>query len=328
LGKGKPRLKSPDVLLSNAHGAMSPLLAALFESPVVGVALLDSQYRFRAINGALAAMNGLPVLSHIGKKLRYVLGNFAPEVEGLVRQVIETGEPIFNRELTAKLPTRLDVGHWVETYLPIRDLENRVTQVAAFVVELTRLRNLEVSLNHLIGNLQHVSAGLKTELQFLATTGRSSDGTAGLLPRAVGLIEDCIEYAKSVSGGPQRYVSDDVPGLQLDSDKVCRIEVNKADGGIHVSGEQWRQMLSQREHQVLKLLADCKSNKDIAGELHISVRTAETYRARVMMKLGLCPIGHLIRFAVRNKISKRKKYSRSEPRFRRRWYACTIEPWN
>jgi hypothetical protein len=51
--------------------------------------------------------------------------------------------------------------------------------------------------------------------------------------------------------------------------------VNKADGGIHVSGEQWRQMLSQREHQVLKLLADCKRNKDIADELHISVRTAE-----------------------------------------------------
>jgi DNA-binding CsgD family transcriptional regulator len=192
----------------------------------------------------------------------------------------------------------------VETYLPIRDLENRVTQVAALVVELTRLRNLEGSLNYLIGNLQHVSAGLKTELQFLATTGRSSDGTAGLLPRAVRLIEDCIKYAKSITGGPQRYVSADVPGLQLDSDKVCRIAVSKADGGIHVSGEQWRQMLSQREHQVLKLLADCKSNKDIADELHISVRTAETYRARVMMKLDLRSIGHLIHFAVRNKIIK------------------------
>jgi two-component system response regulator NreC len=63
-------------------------------------------------------------------------------------------------------------------------------------------------------------------------------------------------------------------------------------------------MLSQREHQALKLLADCKSNKDIADELHISVRTAETYRARVMMKLDLRSIGHLIRFAVRNKIIK------------------------
>jgi hypothetical protein len=63
-----------------------------------------------------------------------------------VRQGLETGEPIFNRDLTAGLPGRLEVGHWVETYLPVRDAENQVTQVAALVVELTGLRNLEVSM--------------------------------------------------------------------------------------------------------------------------------------------------------------------------------------
>jgi DNA-binding CsgD family transcriptional regulator len=269
----------------------------------MGVALLDSQFRFRAINGALAAMNGLPVSSHIGKKLRYALGSSAPKVEDPVRQVLETGEPIFNRNLTAKLPSRQEVGHWVETYLPIRDLENRVTQVAVFVVELTGLRNLEASLNHVIGKLLHVSAGLKTELQFFATTGHSSDGTAGLLPRAVELIDDCIGNAKTITGRSHRYFSADAPGPE-DSDKAYRVAENKAGTSVHGSGEHWRRMLSQREHQVLKLLADCKSNKDIANEMNISVRTAETYRARVMMKLELRSIGHLVRFAVRNNIIK------------------------
>jgi hypothetical protein len=60
LGKGKPRLKAPDALLSDMHGAIGPLLPALFESPVMGVALLDRQFRFRAINGALAAMKAFP----------------------------------------------------------------------------------------------------------------------------------------------------------------------------------------------------------------------------------------------------------------------------
>jgi DNA-binding NarL/FixJ family response regulator len=168
------------------------------------------------------------------------------------------------------------------------------------VVELTGLRNLEVSLNHMIGNLLHVSAGLKTELQFLATTGRSSDGTAGLLPQAIELIDDCIRHAKSITGSSQRYFSADAPSLKLESDKAYGIAANKAD----TSSEHWRRMLSEREHEVLKLLADCKSNKDIAGEMNISVRTAETYRARVMMKLQLRSIGHLIRFAVRNNIIK------------------------
>jgi hypothetical protein len=223
---------------------MGPLLPALFESPVMGVALLDGQFRVRAINGALAAMNGLPVSSHTGKKLRYVLGSSAPMAESLVRQVLETGEPIFNRDLTAKLPSREEVGHWVETYLPIRDLENRVTQVAAFVVELTGFKNFEVSLNHIIGNLLHASAGLKTELQFFATSGHFSDGSTGLLPRAIELIDDYIGYARRISGLSHRYISADVPGVQADNDDVYATGVNKADTTIKAGGEQWRRMLS------------------------------------------------------------------------------------
>lgn len=302
LGKGKPHPKSQDVLRSQGHGAIGPLLPALFESPVIGVALLDSQFRFRAINEALAAMNGLPVSSHVGRKLRYALGSSAPKVEGPVRQVLETGEPIFNRELTAKLPGRPNIGHWVETYIPIRDLESRVTQVAALVVEVTGLRNLEVSMNHLIGNLLHVSADLKSELQFCETKRYSSHGSAGSLPRAIELIDDCIGFAKSISAASYRDFSANAGGLQFDKDKASGMAINKAGTSIGESDGRWRRMLSPREHEVLRLLADCKTNKEIAREMNISVRTAETYRARVMMKLELRSIGHLIRFAVRNNI--------------------------
>ena len=303
MGKRDPRQKS-DFVLSNTHGTLGPLLPVLFESPVMGVALLDSQFRFRAINAALAAMNDLPVSSHIGKKLRYVLGRSAPIAEDMVQQVLETGEPIFNRELTAKLPGRKDVGHWIETYLPVRDFENRVTEVAVFVLELTGLRNSEYSLNHLIGNLLHVSASLKTEVRFFETIGRHSDRTVGLLPRAIELIDDCVGYAKTIAGSSQGCFSANAPNIERDSDQTRKIAANKADINIQSSGEDWRRRLSRRESEVLELLADCKGNKDIANEMNISVRTAETYRARVMMKLQLPSIGHLIRFAVRNNIIK------------------------
>jgi len=76
LGKGKRRLKSPDEVLLNVDGTISPLLAALFESPVMGVALLNSQFRIRAINAALA-MNGVVELNGL-RKFR----NFAKSREG------------------------------------------------------------------------------------------------------------------------------------------------------------------------------------------------------------------------------------------------------
>jgi DNA-binding CsgD family transcriptional regulator len=57
--------------------------------------------------------------------------------------------------------------------------------------------------------------------------------------------------------------------------------------------------LSERELEVLKLVAAGKSNRQIAIELQISVRTVEGHRARAMLKLNLSSIGELIRYAVR-----------------------------
>jgi DNA-binding CsgD family transcriptional regulator len=52
----------------------------------------------------------------------------------------------------------------------------------------------------------------------------------------------------------------------------------------------------------VQLLAEGKSNKEVAYALNISVKTAETHRSRIMAKLGLRSIGELVRYAVRNGI--------------------------
>jgi DNA-binding CsgD family transcriptional regulator len=45
-----------------------------------------------------------------------------------------------------------------------------------------------------------------------------------------------------------------------------------------------------------------KSNKELAAILNLSVRTVETYRARVMLKLGFRSFAELVRYALRNNI--------------------------
>jgi DNA-binding NarL/FixJ family response regulator len=62
------------------------------------------------------------------------------------------------------------------------------------------------------------------------------------------------------------------------------------------------QNLTPREKQVLKLLAEGKSNKQLASVLGISTRTAENHRARVMHKLDLRSLSDLVRYAVRHRI--------------------------
>jgi DNA-binding NarL/FixJ family response regulator len=62
------------------------------------------------------------------------------------------------------------------------------------------------------------------------------------------------------------------------------------------------QRLSPREREIVQLLAEGKSNKEVADTLGISVRTAETHRASILRKLSLDSVASLVRYAIRNKI--------------------------
>ena len=60
--------------------------------------------------------------------------------------------------------------------------------------------------------------------------------------------------------------------------------------------------LTPRERQVLQLVSEGKSNKEVAAALRISVKTAEAHRANIMHKLQLRSVTDLVRYAIRNKI--------------------------
>jgi DNA-binding NarL/FixJ family response regulator len=88
-------------------------------------------------------------------------------------------------------------------------------------------------------------------------------------------------------------------GLVLDPD-VARgaLEAPRA-AGESVAGDPW-EALTDREKQVLKLVAEGKSNKEVASLLSISVKTAMTHRENLMEKLGLHSRTDLIRFALKS----------------------------
>ena len=67
--------------------------------------------------------------------------------------------------------------------------------------------------------------------------------------------------------------------------------------GVRASGK--RDNLSTREVEVLRLIAFGHTNAEIAGRLHLSVRTVETHRGRIHNKLGLSTRAQLVRYALR-----------------------------
>jgi DNA-binding NarL/FixJ family response regulator len=63
-----------------------------------------------------------------------------------------------------------------------------------------------------------------------------------------------------------------------------------------------RSRLTPREREIVQLLAEGNSSKEVAGVLGISVKTAETHRANIMRKLQVHSASELVRYAIKNSI--------------------------
>src|SRR4051794_35390439 len=94
-----PRIPRP------APDPTSALLDALFADAPVGLAFWDAELRFRRINAELAAMNGVPVEAHLGRRPGEVLPAIGPRLEELFQRVLDTGEPQHDVDVIGEAPS-------------------------------------------------------------------------------------------------------------------------------------------------------------------------------------------------------------------------------
>jgi DNA-binding NarL/FixJ family response regulator len=73
-------------------------------------------------------------------------------------------------------------------------------------------------------------------------------------------------------------------------------------GGAAEMNKEALNPLTTREREIVQLLAEGKSNKEVASLLAISVKTVETHRSHIMAKLNLHSMSDLVRYAVRNQL--------------------------
>lgn len=111
------------------------------------------------------------------------------------------------------------------------------------------------------------------------------------------LLKDCAfeELTRAVQSvlANQTYLSPEITGPVIE-DYVRQL--GKADSsGFSV--------LTAREREILQLLAEGNSTKQIASSLHVSVKTVETHRQQIMSKLDVHTVADLIKYAIREGIT-------------------------
>lgn len=126
---------------------------------------------------------------------------------------------------------------------------------------------------------------MHTESQYLLQALRS--GFQGCVLKSNAATE-LIRAIRDTTERGGRYLS---PGVS----KVV-IEAYLAGAGIVTDP------LSERERQVLRLIADGRSTKEVAAVLGLSVKTAESHRTRIMKKLDIHETAGLVRYAIRRRL--------------------------
>jgi DNA-binding NarL/FixJ family response regulator len=107
-------------------------------------------------------------------------------------------------------------------------------------------------------------------------------------------LTECLAKAVKAVAEGKRFLTPKVSEIVLDG--FLKPRSRQQDG--KPAGPR----TTPRELQIIRLLAEGKSNKEIAPLLGITVRTVETHRAKIMLKLGLHSLAELIHYALQNEI--------------------------
>ncbi|MBY0525848.1 MAG: PAS domain S-box protein [Gemmataceae bacterium] len=124
-------------------------LENLYRTAPVGLELLDRQYRVLRINERLAVINGKSVRDHIGRTLKEIIPQLAPEIETVVDRVFATGESVLDLETHGVTPADpASERHWLVSYYPVKSTDGIPLYVGCAVLEITGLKKVEADLRH------------------------------------------------------------------------------------------------------------------------------------------------------------------------------------
>jgi two-component system response regulator NreC len=147
------------------------------------------------------------------------------------------------------------------------------------------------------------------ELNGIEATRRLSESLPRTRVLALSMHKDSVYVREILRAGARGYLLKDAfdRDLLLAVRAVARGEAYLSPAVSEVVLSDYRRqvrdpldLLTSREREVLQMLAEGKTNKEIATALQLSVYTVDAHRGRIMEKLNVHSIGELVRFAVRH----------------------------
>jgi DNA-binding NarL/FixJ family response regulator len=150
------------------------------------------------------------------------------------------------------------------------------------------------------------------DLNGMEATRQIIADSPGVKVIAVSMHSDRRFVAEMLKAGASAYLSKDYAFDELEN-AIRTVVANKVYLSPDISGvvvdsyvrhtpkpeSSAFSLLSDREREVLQLLAEGKTAKEIADQLHVSIKTVETHRTNIMTKLNIHRVAELTKYAIR-----------------------------
>ncbi|MEJ2627736.1 MAG: response regulator transcription factor [bacterium] len=170
-------------------------------------------------------------------------------------------------------------------------LANELTpDVVIMDISMPGLNGMEAALQILKSNpeIKIIALSVHSEKQFVSGMLRAGASAYLLKDCAFRELKEAIHLVRQ----NQIYLSPKITGTILHDYRKQLLEKDQSVFNV----------LTQREREVLQLLAEGKSTKQVAGELYISAKTVETHRQHIMDKLSVYNLPELVKYAIRQGI--------------------------
>jgi PAS domain S-box-containing protein len=135
-------LKSSSVVLFPHQ----PALQLIYDTAPIGLACLSPDCRYLQINQRLTEICGLSVEDHLGRTVRDCVPALAEAVEGIVRSIMDTGDPVTGIEVAGQRADQTDERFWITYWHPLRSPSGEIVGVNVAAEEITERKRAEAAL--------------------------------------------------------------------------------------------------------------------------------------------------------------------------------------
>jgi PAS domain S-box-containing protein len=169
-----------------------PALQLIYDTAPIGLAFLSPDCRYLQINQRLTEICGISVEDHLGRSVRDCVPALAEAVEGIVRSIMDTGEPVIGIEVAGQRADQTDERSWVTYWHPLRNSAGQIVGVNVAAEEITERKRAQAALRDAkdaaeaaLQNLKETQNSL-IEAEKLAALGRLVAGVAHEINSPVG----------------------------------------------------------------------------------------------------------------------------------------------